>query len=96
MVRDGEGTPLPLDQTNRLVVSGPYYYVRNPMAIAGIGQGLSVALIFQSLPVGIYSLLGGGDLALCGSAYRRARYAEPIRSTISRISADRAMLDTST
>lgn len=58
MVRDGSGTPLPLDQTNQLVVTGPYHYVRNPMAIAGIGQGVGIAMIFQSLPILIYSLLG--------------------------------------
>lgn len=58
MVRDGAGTPLPLDQTNNLVVSGPYHYVRNPMAISGIGQGLAVAIIFQSVPLLIYVGLG--------------------------------------
>ena len=58
MVRDGAGTPLPLDQTNNLVVTGPYHYVRNPMAIAGIGQGVSIAAIYQSVPILIYSLLG--------------------------------------
>ncbi len=59
IVRDGGGTPLPLDQTNRLVVSGPYHFVRNPMAIAGVGQGVAVAVLFLSLPILIYSLLGG-------------------------------------
>lgn len=58
MVRDGAGTPLPLDQTNQLVVTGPYRYVRNPMAIAGIGQGLAIALMFFSVPLLVYSLLG--------------------------------------
>ena len=58
MVRDGSGTPLPLDQTNKLVVAGPYHFVRNPMAIAGIGQGIAIAVVFQSVPVLIYSLLG--------------------------------------
>lgn len=58
MVRDGDGTPLPLDQTNTLVVTGPYRFVRNPMAIAGIGQGVSVSILFQSIPVLVYSLLG--------------------------------------
>ncbi len=47
IVRDGGGTPLPLDQTNNLVVSGPYRFVRNPMAIAGIGQGLAIATCFS-------------------------------------------------
>ena len=59
IVRDGDGTPLPLDQTSKLVVSGPYHYVCNPMAIAGIGQGLSLALLFHSVPILIYSILGG-------------------------------------
>ncbi|MEM6798453.1 MAG: isoprenylcysteine carboxylmethyltransferase family protein [Planctomycetota bacterium] len=58
LVRDGNGTPLPLDQTNSLVMSGPYRYVCNPMAIAGIGQGIAIALIFLSIPLLIYSLLG--------------------------------------
>ena len=58
LVRDGDGTPLPLDQTNHLVLSGPYQHVRNPMAIAGIGQGLAIAIVFQSAPILAYSLLG--------------------------------------
>ncbi|QDU93085.1 methyltransferase family protein [Lignipirellula cremea] len=58
IVRDGKGTPLPLDQTNSLVMSGPYRYVCNPMAIAGIGQCISIALIFQSFPILTYSLIG--------------------------------------
>lgn len=58
LVRDGGGTPLPLDQTQTLVVSGPYRFVRNPMAIAGIGQGLAIATMFHSVPLLCYSLLG--------------------------------------
>lgn len=58
MVRDGSGTPLPLDQTNELVNTGPYRYVRNPMAIAGIGQGIAIAIVFGSTPILTYSLLG--------------------------------------
>lgn len=40
----GEGTPLPSESPRRLVVRGPYAHVRNPMAVAGLGQGLAVAL----------------------------------------------------
>lgn len=58
MVRHGEGTPLPFDATNKLVVVGPYQFVRNPMAIAGTGQILAIALILMSLPIAIYALVG--------------------------------------
>lgn len=57
-MRDGAGTPLPLDQTKQLVLSGPYRFVRNPMAVAGVGQGLAIACLFQSLPLAVYALLG--------------------------------------
>lgn len=58
MARIGEGTPLPLDSSNKLVVRGIYAYVRNPMAISGIGQGLAVALWFGSPLVALYALMG--------------------------------------
>jgi len=54
----GDGTPLPLDCTNKLVIRGPYKYIRNPMAVAGIGQGISVGIIMGSPLVIIYALLG--------------------------------------
>jgi protein-S-isoprenylcysteine O-methyltransferase Ste14/predicted DCC family thiol-disulfide oxidoreductase YuxK len=47
-VRRGRGTPLPFDTTRELVVAGPYRFVRNPMAIAGIGQGAAVAVLLGS------------------------------------------------
>jgi len=40
----GEGTPLPADTTRRLVVSGPYTFVRNPMAVAGAVQTIGIGL----------------------------------------------------
>ena len=54
----GLGTPLPLDHAKRLVVRGPYSYVRNPMAVSGIGQGLAVALFLGSPLVVLYALTG--------------------------------------
>jgi protein-S-isoprenylcysteine O-methyltransferase Ste14 len=54
----GNGTPLPLDNPLRLVVSGPYAYVRNPMVIAGLGQGIAVGLWLGSTLVMTYVLIG--------------------------------------
>jgi len=58
MVRKGNGTPLPIDQTQNLVREGSYKYVRNPMAIAGIGQGISISILFWSIHILIYTLIG--------------------------------------
>ena len=59
MARRGDGTPLPFAATNKLVTIGPYGYVRNPMVIAGLGQGLAVALWFGSWGVLAYVIVGG-------------------------------------
>jgi protein-S-isoprenylcysteine O-methyltransferase Ste14 len=59
MATRGSGTPLPFAAPNRLVTSGPYAYVRNPMMIAGLGQGMAVALWLGSWGVVTYVLLGG-------------------------------------
>lgn len=45
----GRGTPLPFDPPRRLVLAGPYRFVRNPMAI-GIGLALlGVGLFYGSV-----------------------------------------------
>ena len=58
MSRIGKGTPLPLDHATKLVIVGPYAYVRNPMAVSGIGQGMMVALFLGSPLVALYALMG--------------------------------------
>lgn len=58
MSKTGKGTPLPLDHATDLVISGPYRFVRNPMALSGIGQGLAVALFLGSPLVAIYAFMG--------------------------------------
>ncbi len=55
----GKGTPLPLDHPNTLVVKGPYRYVRNPMAIAGLTQGLFAGMFFGSWFALPYIIAGG-------------------------------------
>ncbi len=59
LVRDGHGTPLPLDTTRDFVVVGPYRYVRNPMAMSGILQAVGVGLWLGSPGVIGYAVLGG-------------------------------------
>lgn len=51
-VQQGRGTPAPFDPPRRLVVSGPYRFVRNPMYI-----GAGVALAGASLVYGSVELL---------------------------------------
>ncbi|MFP5262799.1 MAG: methyltransferase family protein [Blastocatellia bacterium] len=58
MTRSGSGTPLPLDSPRRLVVAGPYAYVRNPMAVAAFSQGFAVGLWLGSVSVIVYVLIG--------------------------------------
>ncbi|MGW9157719.1 methyltransferase family protein [Microbacterium sp. NPDC055665] len=54
----GAGTPLPSEMPRRLVISGPYRFVRNPMAVGGIGQGVAIGLIAGSWLVVLYALAG--------------------------------------
>ncbi|ROS63087.1 protein-S-isoprenylcysteine O-methyltransferase Ste14 [Curtobacterium sp. PhB172] len=58
MSTKGAGTPLPSASANRLVVAGPYRSVRNPMALAGITQGVAVGLLLGSWMVVVYALAG--------------------------------------
>jgi protein-S-isoprenylcysteine O-methyltransferase Ste14 len=53
----GRGTPLPVDEARRLVVRGPYAYVRNPLVISALGQGAAIAVALGSIPVSIYITL---------------------------------------
>lgn len=54
----GRGTPMPQDCAPVLVVVGPYRFLRNPMAVAGIGQGVAVGIYCGSLSVVAYALTG--------------------------------------
>jgi hypothetical protein len=58
MALRGRGTPLPLCAAREFVTTGPYRHVRNPMAVAGIAQGVAVGVFFDSSLVVLYALAG--------------------------------------
>ena len=55
-LRHGQGTIMPWDPTQRLVVRGPYRHVRNPMISAVLFMVAGQALIWGSLLTGALAL----------------------------------------
>jgi protein-S-isoprenylcysteine O-methyltransferase Ste14 len=56
-VRDGWGTPSPSHPPERLVVSGLYRHVRNPMYVAVVATVAGQALLLHSADLLVYTLL---------------------------------------
>ena len=56
-VLSGIGTPIPFTPTKKLVVTGLYRFVRNPLYIGGALVLAGEAILFQSLGILIYSLV---------------------------------------
>ena len=52
----GEGTPAPFDPPRQLVIRGPYIYMRNPMMVAVCLVLSGEALLFASVPLGLWFL----------------------------------------
>jgi len=68
----GRGTPAPFDPPRRMVIKGPYRFVRNPMYI-GAGLALAgAALFYESLP-----LLGYAGLTFLATHLLVVWYEEP-------------------
>ena len=71
-VRIGKGTPAPFDPPRRLVVHGPYRFVRNPMYIGAALALVGAALFYRSL-----FLLAYGCLFLLAACLFVLFYEEP-------------------
>ncbi|MET0674102.1 MAG: methyltransferase [Microbacterium pygmaeum] len=99
----GDGTPLPSAMPSRLVIAGPYRFIRNPMAVSGILQGVAVGLMLSSWLVVAYAIIGSlvwnyavrpweeADLLVrFGDDYRR--YRDRVRCWVPRLDAGRGPL----
>lgn len=66
------GTPLPFDPPRRLVITGPYAYLRNPMQVSGVLCALALWAAYGSWLLAVYAV----DLILI-SELIFARHEEP-------------------
>ena len=53
----GRGTPLPLDPPTKLLVLGPYKYVRNPIHIAWVTLFIGLGLYFRSPAILLFAVV---------------------------------------
>ena len=53
----GRGTPAPFDPPRKLVVRGPYRYVRNPMYIGATTALIGAAAFYQSVALAVFGAL---------------------------------------
>lgn len=53
----GQGSPAPWDPINKLIITGPYAYVRNPMLLGVFLILLAEAIFFQSMALFVYLLI---------------------------------------
>lgn len=56
-IKHSHGTPAPWDPSTKLVVSGPYCYVRNPMITGVIIMLACESLLFNSLPLAAWLII---------------------------------------
>jgi protein-S-isoprenylcysteine O-methyltransferase Ste14 len=68
-VGEGGGTPAPIAPTQRLVVDGPYRYVRNPMYLAVVAVIIGQALLLGQPGLLGYAAAVGGATAAFAHGY---------------------------
>lgn len=69
----GKGTPAPFDPPRRLVIRGPYRFVRNPMYIGLAFILAAIAIFYHSVWIGVY-----GAALLAAAILFVFTYEEPI------------------
>jgi protein-S-isoprenylcysteine O-methyltransferase Ste14 len=71
----GRGTPAPFDPPRKLVIRGPYRYVRNPMYLGAALALCSAALFYRSTPLFGYAVcfFSPRTFSSCGMRSRRSR-----------------------
>jgi protein-S-isoprenylcysteine O-methyltransferase Ste14 len=80
----GKGTPIPFTPTKKLVVTGLYRFVRNPMYIGGLLVILGEALFFQSKDLIIYTLVFFGAFNFLIFFFEEPYLADKFRETYER------------
>ncbi|MBW1852267.1 MAG: isoprenylcysteine carboxylmethyltransferase family protein [Deltaproteobacteria bacterium] len=56
-IKSGDGTPAPWEPPAKLVIAGPYRYVRNPMISGAILILLGEAVLFNSWPLFLWTIV---------------------------------------
>jgi protein-S-isoprenylcysteine O-methyltransferase Ste14 len=59
-VHEGRGTPEPLHPTEKLVITGLYRYVRNPMYLGALIMILGQAVFFENWQVAVFGMIAWG------------------------------------
>ena len=89
----GDGTPLPMDTASKLVVRVPFKWVRNPMAVAGLSQGVSVGGNPWFVGSAAICNCRGTDLAYRNPTPGRAEPPPAFRIRIRSLSTGRTVVD---
>jgi len=61
----GRGTPVPIVPTQKLIVSGPYKFCRNPIQLGAMLYYFGLGTLFGSIKIGLLMLLFGFVIGTC-------------------------------